>query len=66
MKESYSHPTVYNASNMKLSTTSRGRNSLVLEKAVAGAILPAIALSASMVLLVGRKDIGEKAIGLPK
>lgn len=65
MKKSYLSPTIFNASNMKLSTTARGNNSPVLESPVEGAIIPAIVASASMGLIIGRKDIGAKAFGLP-
>ena len=65
MKSNYSSPTIFNASNMKLSATSRGNNSPVLEKNPEGAIIPAIALSAVSTVVLGRKDIGQKAFGLP-
>lgn len=65
MKKSYLSPTIFNASNMKLSTTARVNNSPVLESPVEGAIIPAIVASASMGLIIGRKDIGAKAFGLP-
>ena len=65
MKSNYSSPTIFNASNMKLSATSRGNNSLVLEKNPEGALIPALVLSGAMTVVVGRKDIGQKAVGLP-
>ena len=65
MKKNYLSPTIFNASNMKLSVTSRGNNSPVLESPVEGALIPAIALSASLAVVVGRKDVGGKAVGLP-
>lgn len=65
MKKNYLSPTIFNASNMKLSVTSRGSNSPVLEAPVEGALIPAIALSASLAVVIGRKDIGGKAVGLP-
>ena len=65
MKSNYSSPTIFNASNMKLSATSRGNNSPILEKNPEGAIIPALVASASMGLIIGRKDIGQKAFGLP-
>ncbi len=66
MGERYASPTIFNASNMKLSATSRGNNSLVLKSPLEGALLPAIALSSSLAVVVGRKDISEKMNGLPK
>ena len=65
MKKNYASPTIFNASNMKLSATSRGNNALTLENPAEGGILPALVASASMRLIVGRKDIGQKAFGLP-
>lgn len=65
MKKNYLSPTIFNASNMKLSVTSRGNNSPVLEAPVEGAFIVPFALSASLVAVVGRKDIGGKAVGLP-
>lgn len=65
MKKNYLSPTIFNASNMKLSATSRGNNSPVLESPVEGALIPAIALSASMAVVIGRKDLSAKAFGLP-
>lgn len=65
MKKNYLSPTIFNASNMKLSVTSGGNNSPVLETPVEGAIIPAIVASASLGLIIGRKDIGGKAVGLP-
>ena len=65
LKKNYMSPTIFNASNMKLSVTSGGNNSPVLEAPLEGALIPAIALSASMAVVIGRKDISGKAIGLP-
>lgn len=65
MKKNYLSPTIFNASNMKLSVTSGGNNSPVLESPVEGALIPAIALSASLAVVIGRKDVGGKAVGLP-
>ena len=66
MKERYSSPTIFNASDMKLSATSRGNNSLVLKKPLEGGFLPTVGLSASLIVGIGRKDIGKKVFGLPK
>lgn len=65
MKKNYSSPTIFNASNMKLSATSRGNNSLILENPAEGGILPAFVLSGATTIIHGRKDIGQKAFGLP-
>lgn len=66
MKKNYASPTIFNASNMKLSATSRGNNALMLENPLEGAFVLPFALSASMVAVIGRKDIGEKGAGLVK
>ena len=65
MKKNYSSPTIFNASNMKLSVTSGGNNSLILENPVEDGILLALASLANPVPWMGRKDIGQKAFGLP-
>lgn len=66
MKKNYASPTIFNASNMKLSATSRGNNALALEAPLEGAFVLPFALSASMAVVVGKKDIGEKGAGLVK
>lgn len=66
MKKNYASPTIFNASNMKLSATSRGNNALTLEAPLEGALLPPVALSASLKVVIGLKDIGEKGAGLVK
>lgn len=65
MKKNYASPTIFNASNMRLSATSRGNNALTIEVPLEGAFVLPFALSASMVAVIGRKDIGQKAFGLP-
>ncbi len=65
MKKSYLSPMIFNASNMKLTATSRGNNSPVLEAPEEGAIIPAIALSAVMTVVHGRKNVDSKGAGLP-
>ncbi|MBR6711420.1 MAG: hypothetical protein IKI76_00270 [Selenomonadaceae bacterium] len=64
MKKSYLSPTIFNVSNMKLSTTSRGNNLPVLEVPEEGAIMPVI-LSLDTRIMLNFKGIGEKMNGLP-
>ena len=66
MGKKYSSPMIFNASNMKLSATSRGNNALALKSPLEGALIPAIALSASLAVVVGRKNLSDKMNGLPK
>lgn len=66
MKKNYASPTIFNASNMKLSATSRGSNALTLENPLEGAFSLPFALSGSMRVVIGLKDIGEKGAGLVK
>ena len=64
MKKNYASPTIFNASNMKLSATSRGNNALTLENPLGGATIPAAL--AKVITMIGRKDVGEKGAGLVK
>lgn len=73
MKKNYSSPTIFNKTDMKLSSTARGNNSPEITNPLEGAgILPSILsvfpsiASGSMRVVVGRKDIGAKAASLTK
>ena len=66
MKSNYSSPTIFNASNMKLSTTSHGNNSLVIENPAEDGILLALtSLAKPLPWMNGPMGIGQKAFGLP-
>lgn len=62
MKKNYASPTIFKASNMKLSATSHGNNTLTLENPLGGATIPV----ALVKFMKGMKDIGEKGAGLVK
>ncbi len=66
MKSNYKSPTIFNAVDMKLSKVTSGSDSLLLEDPVEGALLPSIALSASLAVVIGRKDIGKKSAAIVK
>ena len=66
MKGNYLSPTIFNAADMTLSKVTNGNNSLSLEDPIDGALLPLFALSASMRVVIGRKDIGQKCEALVK
>ena len=60
MKVNYLSPTIFNAADMNLSQITRKDTSLSIEEPIDGAWLPAVALSASMRVIIGRKEIGQK------
>ncbi len=66
MKSNYKSPTIFNAVDMKLSEITGKIGSLSMENPVEGAIIPAIALSASLGVVIGRKDIGKKGAAIVK
>lgn len=64
-KDDYSSPTVYNNTDMKLSGSSQ-KDGLAPKTPLKGAFMPSIALSASLALVLGVKNVGERGVALTK
>ena len=66
MESNYKSPTIFNAVDMKLSECTGKIGSLSMETPIEGAWLPAVALSAALTVVIGRKDVGKRSPAILK